>query len=130
MLRQRQISRVLEKAELRASGLKKIDPNIDFGNGYSLQKLTELIEELRNKIDTYNHALSVIDSLRTQLKELEKDLSSMSERMLMGVAVKYGKDSCEYMMAGGVRKSDRIRKSRATRIRNAQKKSRQSAETA
>ncbi len=28
--------------------------------------------------------------------------------MLIGVAFKYGKDSIEYEMAGGVRKSDRV----------------------
>ncbi|WP_392531537.1 hypothetical protein [Nostoc sp. C117] len=36
----------------------------------------------------------------------------------MVVAIKYGKDSAEYEMAGGVRSSDRIRKIRATRLKN------------
>jgi hypothetical protein len=38
--------------------------------------------------------------------------------MLTGVACKYGKDSSEYEMAGGVRKSDRIRKSTVTRLKS------------
>ncbi|AUB35926.1 ATPase involved in DNA repair [Nostoc flagelliforme CCNUN1] len=42
--------------------------------------------------------------------------------MLLGVAFKYGKDSHEYQMAGGVRKSDRIRKSTATRLRTTPEK--------
>jgi hypothetical protein len=41
----------------------------------------------------------------------------LCERLLLAVAVKYGKDSQEYVMAGGVRKSDRIRKSTATRLK-------------
>ncbi|MFN6562930.1 MAG: hypothetical protein RMY28_024495 [Nostoc sp. ChiSLP01] len=130
MLRKRQVSRVLEKAELRAAGLKEIDPNLDFGNGYSLKNLTELIEKLRSKIDEYNKLLELIDAMAIQIKESEKKLNEMSQRMLLGVAAKYGKDSCEYMMAGGVRTSDRIRKSRKTRRRNALKKLAEAAQTA
>ena len=48
----------------------------------------------------------------------------------MGIGFKYGKDSREYEMAGGVRKSERIRKSRATRLKTiAQKASSQSIQT-
>ncbi|MDZ8025922.1 MAG: hypothetical protein RMY36_031905 [Nostoc sp. SerVER01] len=130
MLRKRQVSRVLEKAELRAAGLKEIDPNLDLGNGCSLKNLTELIEKLRSKMDSYNKALELIDALRIQIKESEQKLNEISERMLMGVALKYGKDSYQYMMAGGVRTSDRIRKSRQTRRRNALKKSAEGTQTA
>ncbi|MEH2067575.1 MAG: hypothetical protein V7K47_05295 [Nostoc sp.] len=130
MVRKRQISRVLEKAELRAAGLQKIDPNLDLGNGISLKNFTEQIEKLRSEIDAYNKALELIETLQVEIKELEKELNSISGRMLLGVAVKYGKDSCEYMMAGGVRTSDRIRKSRKTRLKRiAQKKSAQSNQT-
>ncbi|MBD2514469.1 hypothetical protein H6G93_05505 [Nostoc sp. FACHB-973] len=130
MVREIQKSRVLEKAQSRAAGLKEIDPNIDFGNGRSLKSLTELIEKLRNEINAYNKTLPLIDTLRTEMKELDKELNSLLETMLMGVAFRYGKDSCEYMMAGGVRTSDRIRKSRKTRLkRAAQKKAAQSNQT-
>ncbi|MEH1821839.1 MAG: hypothetical protein V7L31_22630 [Nostoc sp.] len=109
--------RVLEKAELRAAGLKAIDPSMDFGDDRNLQNMTELIEQYRSKIDAYNTALAVIDSSRTEMGELDKNLSDLTEKMLIGVAFKYGKDSREYEMAGAVRKSDRIRKSTATRLR-------------
>ncbi|MBH8571593.1 hypothetical protein I8752_00835 [Nostocaceae cyanobacterium CENA369] len=36
----------------------------------------------------------------------------------MVVAIKYGKDSREYEMAGGVRNSDRARKIRASRLKS------------
>ncbi|MDZ8224445.1 MULTISPECIES: hypothetical protein [unclassified Nostoc] len=113
--------RVLEKAELRVAGLKAIDPSIDFGDTRNLQNMTQLIEQYRNKIDAYNTALTVINSSRTEMDELEKTLSDLTERMLIGVAFKYGKDSREYEMAGGVRKSDRIRKSTATRLKTTSK---------
>ena len=49
---------------------------------------------------------------RTAIQEAEKAVSEMSEKMLIGVAFEYGKDSSEYSMAGGVRKSQRKRPAR------------------
>jgi hypothetical protein len=117
MSRKKRTSRVLEKAELRTSGLKAIDPTMDFGENRNLQSMIQLIEQYRTKIDAYNTALAVIDSSKVEMEELEKKLSDLSERMLIGVAFKYGKDSIEYEMAGGVRKSERVRKSLATRLK-------------
>ncbi|WP_341530650.1 hypothetical protein WKK05_16055 [Nostoc sp. UHCC 0302] len=107
--------RVLEKAHLRASGLRAIDPKMDFGDSRNLQNMTQLIEQYRSKIDAYNTAISVIDSSRTEMEELDKALKDLTEKMLIGVAFKYGKDSREYEMAGAVRKSDRNRKISAGR---------------
>ncbi len=106
MPRQKRTYRVLEKAELRIAGLKAIDPGMDFGDARNLQNLTQIIQQYRSKIDAYNTTLAVIDSYTNEMKELEKSLSDLTEKMLLGVAFKYGKDSHEYEMAGGVRKSD------------------------
>jgi hypothetical protein len=119
-------SRVLENAELRFAGLKAIDVNLDLGDTCNLKILIELIEGLRSKLEAHNTALSTIDSSKVEIEELEKTLGTFSEKMLMGIGFKYGKDSREYEMAGGVRKSERIRKSRATRLKTiAQKASMQ-----
>ncbi|NJM71328.1 MAG: hypothetical protein HC862_14475 [Scytonema sp. RU_4_4] len=132
MTRQKRTSRILEKAELRTSGLKAIDPNIDFGDTRNLQNMIQLIEQLRTKIDAYNTALAVIDSSKTEIQELEKNLGELSEQMLIGVAFKYGKDSREYEMAGGVRKSERVRRSLVNRLKaaSAEEKSAQESQTA
>ncbi|WP_448268933.1 hypothetical protein [Nostoc sp. DSM 114159] len=118
MSRQKRTSRVLEKAELRASGMKSIIPSIKFEEDYTLEKLIDSIEQLRNKIDVHNSALAIVDSTLTEVEEMEKNLKQLSEKMLMVVAIKYGKDSAEYEMAGGVRNSDRLRKMRASRLKN------------
>ncbi|MEH1932357.1 MAG: hypothetical protein V7L14_01215 [Nostoc sp.] len=118
MSRKKRISRVLEKAQLRSAGLKSIVPNIKYDQDYSLEKLIESTDQLRNKIDVYNTALSVVDSSKTEIEEMEKNLSQLCEKMLMVVAIKYGKDSREYEMAGGVRNSDRARKIRSSRLKN------------
>nr|WP_322652943.1 hypothetical protein [Nostoc sp. CmiVER01]MDZ8121885.1 hypothetical protein [Nostoc sp. CmiVER01] len=117
MSRQKRTYRVLEKAEFRTAGLKAIDPTMNFGDGRNLESMTQLIEQYRTKIDAYNTALAVIDSSKAEMDELDRTLSNLTEKMLLGVAFKYGKDSYEYQMAGGVRKSDRIRKSTATLLK-------------
>ncbi|HEY9611617.1 hypothetical protein [Allocoleopsis sp.] len=115
MPRQKRTCRILEKAEIRAAGLKAIAPTLDFGGTRNVNNMTQLMEQLRTKIDAYNTALSVIDSYQTEIEELEKTLGNLCEEMLIGVAFQYGKDSREYQMAGGVRKSERIRRNKASR---------------
>jgi len=129
--RTKRSSRILEKAEFRVAGLKAIDPNINFDDTYSLQHLSQLIEQLHNMLDDYNAAIAMIDSSRKKLDEMEKNLSQVSDKMLVGVGFKYGKNSNEYELAGGVRDSERIRKSRLTRLKsNTDKTSDQNAITA
>ena len=131
MSRKKRTSRVLEKAELRTAGLKAIEPNIDFGDTRNIKNMVELIQELRSKIDAYNTALAVIDSSKTEIEQLEKRLGDLSEKMLIGVAFKYGNDSREYEMAGGVRKSESIRRSTTSRLKaSAEDASAQKAKTA
>ncbi|RCJ25464.1 hypothetical protein A6S26_16990 [Nostoc sp. ATCC 43529] len=115
-------SSVLEKVESRVAGIKLIDPSIKFDNDYSLEKLIESIEQLQNKIDVHNNALSLADSSLTEIEQMEKNLSKFSQKMLMLIAIKYGKDSAEYETAGGVRDSDRVRKMRSSRLKNVAEK--------
>ncbi|MCC5627953.1 hypothetical protein LC613_07315 [Nostoc sphaeroides CHAB 2801] len=131
MPRRKRNSRILEKAEFRVAGLKAIDPNINFNDTCNLQNLTQLIDNFHNMLDEYNAALAMIDSSRKKLDEMEKTLSQVSDKMLMGVGFKYGKNSNEYELAGGVRDSDRVRKSRLTRLKsNTDKTSDENAITA
>ncbi|MEH1837643.1 MAG: hypothetical protein V7L20_02480 [Nostoc sp.] len=131
MSRKKRSSRILEKAEFRVAGLKAIDPNINFNDTYNLQNLTQLIDNFHNMLDDYNAAIAMIDSSRKKLDEMEKNLSQVSDKMLMGVGFKYGKNSNEYELAGGVRDSERIRKSRLTRLKsNTDKTSDENAITA
>ncbi|MEH1803967.1 hypothetical protein [Nostoc sp.] len=118
MPRKKRSSRILEKAEFRVAGLKAIDPNINFDDTCNLQNLTQLIDNFHNMLDEYNAALAMIDSSRKKLDEMEKTLSQVSDKMLTGVGFKYGKNSNEYELAGGVRDSERIRKSRLTRLKS------------
>ena len=122
MTRKKRTSRILEKAEFRVAGLKAIDPNISFNDNYNLQNLTQIIQQFHNMLNEYNAAMAVIESSRSKLDEMEKTLSNISDKMLVGVGFKYGKDSHEYELAGGVKQSERTRKSRLTRLKNSAEK--------
>ena len=109
MASRKRSSQILEKAQRRLCGVRAIDGNCDLGHGLTAQGYAQVIEALRSKVNAYNTSLSTADGLRCELEEAEKMLSKYSERMLLGVAIKYGKDSDEYEAAGGVRKSNRKR---------------------
>ncbi|WGV24466.1 hypothetical protein [Halotia branconii] len=131
MPRKKRGSRIIEKAEFRVAGLKAIDPNISFDDNCNLQNLTQLIEQVQKMLDDYNAAIAMVDSSKIKLDAMEKTLSQVSDKMVMGVRFKYGKNSNEYELAGGVRDSERVRKSRLTRLKsNTEKVSNESPITA
>jgi hypothetical protein len=109
-------STVLNNAERRAAGLKSISSSLDLGNGLTIETFDELIQDMQDKLEAYKMALSAVDAARSKVEELERSLRNLSEHMLLGVAVKYGKNSVEYEMAGGTRKSDRKRPVRRAKV--------------
>ena len=95
----RKSSRILEEIEVRATGLAAIDPNMDFGDNRSLKNIGKKTAPLREKLNAYNTALTDADTLRSEIKELEKEMAVLSSEMLLAVAFRYGKDSLEYQKA-------------------------------
>jgi hypothetical protein len=124
MSRAQRTSRILEKAQIRALKLKAIDPTMDFGRNRDMDTLTDQIERLQAKLNHYNTTIALLDASKLEIDELERTLGDLIDQMLNGVSAKYGNDSREYEMAGGTRKSDRIRKSAESRIRSATTKKR------
>ncbi len=112
MPRIKRTSDIIEKAAGRLSGLKSINPNLDLGKGITADAFHDIIETARQKVDAYNTTLSRLDADRNAMLEAEKAVSDFSEKALLGVAFQYGKDSHEYGMAGGIRKSQRKRSTR------------------
>ncbi|MEH2319717.1 hypothetical protein [Nostoc sp.] len=106
MARQKRDSRILSKAEMRLASIKSISLTLDLGESLTVKDYTDKIENLRQSLEAYNTTLSTIDVLLTQITEDERGLADYSEKILFGVAYKFGKNSHEYQMAGGTRKSD------------------------
>jgi hypothetical protein len=113
MGRPKRSSAALEQAIRRSAAMRSIDENLDLGNGLKLADYDQLIQTVRGDIATYNELLSDSDRAGSAVKDGEKQLRDLSERMLIAVAAKYGKNSYEYEMAGGTRKSERKKPSRA-----------------
>lgn len=116
MARQKRGSRTLEKAQRRLSSIRSINAKLALDGGITAADYEKHINQLRTQLDTYNTTLSTVDELYNKIKLTEKELSEYSERILLGVAAKYGKNSDQYEMAGGVKKSDRKRTSRRTAV--------------
>ncbi len=108
MGRLKRTSKVLEKANVRAAGLRSIGPE-DFGGGLTSAAYEAAVEDTRRKLEEYNEALSLVDERGNILTDSEETLKDFNERVLAGVAAKYGRNSNQYEKVGGVRKDDRKR---------------------
>jgi DNA repair exonuclease SbcCD ATPase subunit len=106
MARQKRTSPIAEAAQTRADSLESINAALDLGNGLTLENFQTEIDAVEEKLSDYNTKLSELDGMLTALENAETALADKSERMLTGVASKYGKDSAEYEKAGGTKKSD------------------------
>jgi hypothetical protein len=109
MAYQKRQSRLINQAMQRISGLKSIATDLDLGNGLTVVDYQTAIDEVEGVMSSYNTHLSLADELKSNLAVKEKTLRDFSERMLIGVAAKFGKDSNQYLMAGGTKKSQRKR---------------------
>jgi hypothetical protein len=100
----------------RAAGIQSIAEELDFGNGITAPGYAKAIAELRQKLTHYNELLSLADQAGNAVRVCEREIRDYSERILLGVATRYGKDSDQYEMAGGVRKSERKRPARKATV--------------
>jgi hypothetical protein len=105
-----------ESAITRLAALKSINASMDLGNGLTVAIYENAVNDLRSKIDRYNTELSNLDEKRNQIEVSEDALKDLSERILAGVASKYGKNSDEYEKAGGVKKSERKRPKKVKKV--------------
>lgn len=94
-------------AKARLAALKSIDQNLDLGNGLTVAIYKGGIDNFTNLLAQYNTALSTVDDLYNQCNESLAQMQDLSERMLSGVASKFGKTSSQYEMAGGTRKPEK-----------------------
>ena len=107
MGRRKRTSPVIESANTRAASLASISPTLDLGGDMTLVAYQAAVADAESKLDQYNTKLSELDDCLNALVAQEKSVADWSERMLAGVASKFGKDSSEYEKAGGTRKSER-----------------------
>jgi hypothetical protein len=107
MARPKKTSDALIKAEKREAGLRTITDPLSFNDDANLEGYSQLIQDLRTKLSAYHSSLTTADDLARDVKATEQLLRKYSEKMLLNVAARYGKDSREYGKAGGVLTSER-----------------------
>ena len=112
MARLKRGSRTLARAEDRAGKLQLVDARLNFGAGTSLAAFRRDMARTRAQLNAYNRLLGQADGALIDLVQAEKRLADLSERLLQGVAARYGRDSDQYEIAGGTAKSDVRRRQR------------------
>jgi hypothetical protein len=113
--------RIVDKAESRLAALKAVSASLDLGNGLTVEVYEQIIRDARQKLELYNTALAMVNDANIAFDEVEASLAEWSERMLMGVGTKFGKNSNEYAMSGGTRRKDRKRPVRRTATASSEK---------
>ncbi len=108
-MRPTRMSPTLDDGLRRLERIRAIDPLPNFGTGFSISEYETSLNELKTVLGSYNTAIATVDQLLTQLKMKEKSIRDLRERLLTAIAFIYGKDSDEYVAAGGIRKSERKR---------------------
>lgn len=107
-------SLILSLAEHRYNALLSIDAQLDLGNGLSVSSFSTSIEQLRRKLGQYNTMKSSLDGMLEEIRTLENQLADQRELVLLAVATKFGKNSDEYVRAGGSRKLNRRSRTKPT----------------
>lgn len=90
-------SDAIDKAQRRIALLTSIEENLDLGHGLTIEAYREKIEAARAKLEAHNRLKSAFDESCKAMREEEKELTELSDRMVSGVATKYGKNSTEYL---------------------------------
>ncbi len=109
MVRPKQKSEVMLQVQSRLAGMKSINAKLDLGSGCSTATVEAKLNEARQKLEAYNTLLSQAASAANEYERVEKELASLSKKILIGVAMKFNHESNEYEMVGGVRPSERKR---------------------
>jgi len=118
MARRKRNSSVLEKADRRIESYRSISETLDLGEGLTIDAFKITIDDLRSKLAVYNTALSSIDKLADDVRDAERTVKELSEKMLLVIGGRYGKTSQEYEMAGGSRRKNNRRSTSKTSFAN------------
>lgn len=105
-LQPRTKSQSLEKAAGRINDIREAGIDADFSDAVNLETYEKLAGRVREQLQNYNASLLLARRNRDLLRHMERQLDDLTERMLAGVASRYGKDSDQYALAGGTKKSE------------------------
>jgi hypothetical protein len=96
MLQEKVNSHVVTTAQLGIDKLRSIDPQLDLGNGLTLDKFADDLQTIQAAIARYNTAAAELVNLNRTMREQETGLRKDLNRFVMGVGAKYGEQSTQY----------------------------------
>jgi hypothetical protein len=102
-------SKVLDQVQLRLSTLKSIDPDLDLGDGLTIRAVSKKVQDTRAEIDLYNTEVSVVEQKYKTIREKEGAIADLSDRIVDGIAFKFGRKSNEYKMVRSIRRNSKTR---------------------
>ena len=108
-MRRSRTSKSLQISRRRLDKLSGVNPAPNLAAGITISDFAAKIDEVAATESSYNTSLSESDTILTVLKVKERELRDIRERMLTAIAFLYGKDTEQYVAAGGIRKSERKR---------------------
>jgi hypothetical protein len=109
LMETKQSSKILDQALLRVANLETIDPQLNFGDGLTLQEFSILAQSVQNTLREYNAAVATANQTAQTLQEMEKRLVDVGDRIVMGMACKHGTRSPEYQMLSKIRRKSKHR---------------------
>ncbi len=107
MSRPRRNSKNLQIARQRLAGLKQINPAPDFGPALKPADYEAEITGYTDEENEYNGEVAALDDRQNRLNTRDRGLGDWNGRILSAVRGRYGSDSLEYELVGGVRRSER-----------------------
>ena len=105
-------SQTLEKARHILAGLKQITPTPEFGAELTEALFEAEINGYTHDLEAFNGGLADLDDQQNRLDDREQRLSDFTQRIQAAVKALYGPDSSQFEVIGGVRRSDRKRRTR------------------
>jgi hypothetical protein len=98
--------------------LAKVNNTFVYGDNISLAITRAACEEENRLIQLKHDLLEQADAIGPQIIAAAKKADANMSNLRNSIGMQYGKDSDEYVFAGGIRKSDIIEKGKTTRQNN------------
>ncbi len=114
--RRKTTTKAIIEAEQRIAGMKSINKNLDLENGVSVAEGEAILAAERTLLGEYSELLAQADAKLNEVNSKDKELRAFNKKILPAVGLKYGTDSSEYEMVGGVRESERKKPGKRTTI--------------
>lgn len=107
--RRKQASEEMKELIQKIAGMKTIDGNFDAGNGVTVAAAEALLARGETGLSNCNQSVAAADDADNVFAGINKEIRAFNKKVLPATGLKYGTDSSEYELVGGVRESERKR---------------------